>query len=107
MHPDKVDRARVEELTDLPNVGRATVGDLRVLGIRSPAQLRGQCACALYELLCRKTGRRHDPCVIDVFLSITSFMNGAPPRPWWTFSAERRKRLAATSAPRRRSRARR
>jgi len=35
-------------------------------------------------------GCRHDPCVIDVFISVTSFMNGSDPEPWWAFTAERK-----------------
>ena len=33
---------------------------------------------------------RHDPCVLDVFMSITRFMDGDPPRPWWDYTAERK-----------------
>ena len=36
----------------------------------------------------------HDPCVIDVFLSIVRFMQGEAPRPWWDFSKERKATLA-------------
>ena len=94
MNPNKVDRTKVKALTDLPNVGKATAADLHLLGIDRPEQLVGQCAFTLYERLCAKTGHRHDPCVIDVFLSITAFVNGDPPRPWWAFT-ERRKELLA------------
>lgn len=95
MNPQKVDRARVRQLTDLPNVGKAVAGDLHLLGVESPAQLAGADPFALYERLCRITGQRHDPCVIDTFMSITDFMNGQPPRPWWEFTAARKKALAA------------
>ena len=91
MRPDKVDRARVKQLTDLPNVGKATARDLRLLGFDLPEQLAGACPFTLYKRLCRETGQRHDPCVIDVFMSITSFMNGEPPRPWWEFTEIRRR----------------
>lgn len=95
MNPHKVDRANVRQLTDLPNVGKAFAGDLHLLGIHSPAQLTGADPFALYERLCRLTGQRQDPCVIDTFMSITDFMNGQPPRPWWEFTAARKKALAA------------
>ena len=94
MSPHKVDRARVKQLTDLPNVGKAAADDLRLLGIYSPGQLSGECPFEMYERLCRKTGRRHDPCVIDVFMSVTHFMKGEPPRPWWEFTDTRKSILA-------------
>ncbi|MGD8812345.1 MAG: helix-hairpin-helix domain-containing protein [Thioalkalispiraceae bacterium] len=40
------------------------------------------------------TGRRHDPCVIDVFISAVKYMEGGPPRKWWEFTKERKKKLA-------------
>jgi hypothetical protein len=92
MHPDKVRRDRLTLLTDLPNVGPATARDLRLLGIHAPAQLRGQCPYTLHERLCTLTGTRVDPCVIDVFMSITRFMDGEAPRPWWFYTAERKAR---------------
>ena len=76
MNPAKVRRTQLRVLTDLPNIGAATAADLRLLGIETPQQLVGRDAWELYESLCRKTGVRHDPCVIDVFLSITDFIAG-------------------------------
>jgi hypothetical protein len=93
MSPHKVDRARVRQFTDLPNVGKATAGDLRLLGFHSPAQLAGACPFEMYERLCQATQCRHDPCVIDVFMSITDFMKGNPPRPWWEFTDHRKRAL--------------
>lgn len=93
MHPSKVKRASVRTLTDLPNVGPATAADLRLLGFQRPQQLVGQDPFKLYERLCQRTKQRHDPCVVDVFMSITAFLNGAPPRPWWDFTAKRKRAL--------------
>ena len=98
MHPAKVDRHAIGALTDLPNVGPACAKDLRLLGITRPAQLCGRDAYQMYAQLCAHTGQRHDPCVIDVFLSITRFMDGAPAQPWWAFTNERKAALAATGA---------
>lgn len=98
MNPHKVDRARVKQLTDLPNVGKATAGDLRLLGFQSPEQFTGdECPFDMYEQLCLKTGCRHDPCVIDVFMSVTCFMKGEPPRPWWEFTETRKNILTAAT----------
>lgn len=91
MNPGKVQRENVRRLTDLPNIGPAGAADLRLLGIEEPGQLVGRCPFEMYETLCEKTGARHDPCVIDVFLSITRFMNGDAPRPWWEYTPERKR----------------
>lgn len=90
MHPNRVDRTRVVALTDLPNVGEACAKDLRLLDIFTPNQLEGRCPFEMFETLCEKTGARHDPCVIDVFMSITRFMAGEEPRPWWAYTDERK-----------------
>lgn len=93
MNPAKVIRGQVSALTDLPNIGPAMAKDLERLGIRVPEQLTGRDPYALYDTLCALTGQRHDPCVIDVFISITRFMNGDDARPWWHYTAERKIRL--------------
>ena len=81
-------------LEDLPNVGPATAGDLRLLGLRRPEQLVGQDPYRLYDRLCARTGARQDPCVYDVFISVVRYMEGAPARPWWHYTAERKRTLA-------------
>ncbi len=90
MNPNKVERSCVTVLTDLPNVGVAGAKDLRLLGIHQPSQLVGKCPFKMYAMLCEKTASRHDPCVMDVFISVTRFMAGDDPRPWWTYTAERK-----------------
>lgn len=82
------------KLTDLPNVGPATAKDLQLLGIDAPQQLIGQDPYLLYQELCRLTGQRHDPCVLDVLMSAVRFMEGAPARPWWFYTPERKALLA-------------
>ena len=91
MNPSKVNRSAVNKLTDLPNIGKAVAEDLRMIGIHQPSQLVGQCPFQLYEQLCQTTASRHDPCIIDIFMSVTSFMAGQEPRPWWMFTAERKR----------------
>lgn len=91
MHPSKVDRSRLEKLTDLPNVGPALAEDLRDIGIREPGDLAGKDPLKLYQKLCRKRGRRQDPCVLDVFLSLTRFLAGDPPKVWWEYTEERKR----------------
>ncbi len=95
MHPDKVVRERVKHLTDLPNVGAATARDLVLIGINAPGDLAGKDPWQLYQALCRKTGTRQDPCVLDVFISLTHFMAGGPAKSWWACTDERKRRYGA------------
>lgn len=95
MNPAKVSRDRLQRLEDLPNIGPAMARDLRSLGIQAPADLIAEDAYVLYGRLCALSGCRHDPCVIDVFLSVVRFMDGGPAQPWWSYTAERKQTLAA------------
>jgi pathogenicity locus Cdd1 protein len=95
---------RPARLEDLPNIGRAVAGDLRLLGIERPAELRGRNPRRLYDDLCRKTRTRHDPCLLDTFMAVVDFMNGAPARPWWAYTAERKRILAAENPKKTRTR---
>lgn len=81
MNPAKVRRDHLQNLTDLPNIGPTMARDLRLLGFERPEQLVAQNPQALYERLCELTGARQDPCVLDVFVSVTRFMDGEEPRP--------------------------
>lgn len=90
MNPARVVRSNVVTLTDLPNVGEATAGDLRLLGIEHPRDLQGRDAYDMFDQLCAITRSKQDPCVIDVFLSVIAFINGGEPKAWWSFTAERK-----------------
>jgi hypothetical protein len=85
---------RDSTLEDLPNVGRAMAADFHRLGIRAPQDLHGCDPYALYDRLNRATGTRHDPCVLDTFISAVRYVEGAPARPWWKYTAERKRALA-------------
>jgi len=87
------DRATVAKLEELPNIGRAMADDLRLIGIDHPNKLIGKNPIDLHRELCRITGTRHDPCVIDVFMSVIHFMEGGESRPWWSFTEERKKQI--------------
>jgi hypothetical protein len=89
------DRSEFTELQQLPNVGPAVAADLRLLGITRPQDLLGRDAYTMYEDLCRKTKQRHDPCLLDVFISAVRFMESAPAKPWWAYTEERKKHLLA------------
>ncbi len=84
------DRRTIARFEQLPNIGVSLAQDLRSLGFTSPSQLIGQDPYALYDRLCILTGARQDPCVADVFIAAVRFMEGAPPHPWWHYTAERK-----------------
>jgi len=90
MNPSKVVREKISKLTDLPNIGKAGAADLELLGIKKPDDLVGHDPYEMYETLCAITGSRHDSCVIDVFISVTSFLDGDEPKSWWAYTAERK-----------------
>lgn len=82
---------RAKELKDLANVGKATLGDFAVLGISRVEQLVGKDPVGMYVSLCEKTGQRHDPCVIDVFMAVVDEATTGKGRDWWDFTPERKR----------------
>jgi hypothetical protein len=96
--PAKAKR-EIARLEDIPNVGPAIAADLRQMGITTPADLPGRDPFAMYDDLCRLTGQRHDPCVLDTFIAAVRYMEGAPKKPWWEYTPERKRLMAARSSP--------
>ena len=92
------DKETVSKLTDLPNIGKASAGDLRLIGIDHPKDLIGQDAFEIYEQLCSLTGQRHDPCMIDIFMSAVHFVETGEAQPWWSFTKERKEKIAQNQA---------
>ncbi len=86
-------RESLKRLTDIPNIGKAMERDLLCLGIEYPSDLIGRDPYQLYEKLCGMTQVKHDPCVLDVFISAVRYMEGGPPKKWWEFTEERKRRL--------------
>jgi hypothetical protein len=84
----------IARLEDIPNVGTAVAADLRQLGITQPDDLLGRDPYEMYDDLCRITGQRHDPCLLDTFIAAVRFMAGGPKKPWWKYTAERKRELA-------------
>ncbi|MEV1007838.1 helix-hairpin-helix domain-containing protein [Streptomyces sp. NPDC049881] len=80
-----------EELLRMANVGPAVVRRLARVGVTAPADLRGRDPYEMYERLCALDGRRHDPCLLDTFLSVVDQADGGEPRPWWTYTQERKR----------------
>lgn len=91
-------KREIAHLEDIPNIGPAIAADLRQLGITTPGELPGRDPYALYDELCRITGQRHDPCLLDTFIAAVRYMEGAPKKPWWKYTAERKREMAARDA---------
>src|SRR6266478_3981121 len=62
---NRMNRDELSGLEEIPNVGPAIAADLRRLGITLPSELPGRDPYEMYDDLCRITGKRHDPCLLD------------------------------------------
>ena len=82
--------AECQQLEQLPNIGPSIAADLRLIGVQHPQELAAKDAFQLYQALCRATGQRQDPCVLDTFMAATDFMRGAAAKPWWDYTAQRK-----------------
>jgi Pathogenicity locus len=54
-------------LKDLRGIGVKMLGDFEKLGIRSVNELKSRDAKKLYDRMCKLTGTRQDPCVLDTY----------------------------------------
>jgi hypothetical protein len=86
-------RSDIKQFRDIPNVGLAIEKDFFALGLDEPIELIGKDPYQLYSDLCRITQKKHDPCVIDVFISAVRYMEGGPVKKWWEFTEERKRHL--------------
>lgn len=93
-------RSSLTELEQLPNVGPAVAADLRLIGIKHAQDLFGRDPYELFDDLCRITGKRHDPCMLDTMIAVVRFMGGESAKPWWKYTAERKRELKARSGRR-------
>jgi len=74
-------------------VGKAIENDLFLIGLKEPIDLIDKDPYLMYEQLCSVTDKRHDPCVIDVFISAVNYMEGGPAKKWWEFTKERKAKI--------------
>lgn len=86
-------RNDIKRFRDIPNVGPAIEKDFIALGLKEPAELIGKDPYLLYRDLCTITQKRHDPCVIDVFISVVKYMEGGPAKKWWEYTEQRKRHL--------------
>jgi Pathogenicity locus len=84
-------------LLELANVGPAVARYLERVGITQTSQLAGRDAIEIYEEMCAASGRRLDPCLLDTIMSAVEQADGGPARPWWDYTAERKRRLSGES----------
>lgn len=85
----------VRKFTDIPNIGKATEADFRLLGIATPADVAKQDPLKLYQKLQSTTGQAHDPCCLDTFMATVEFMADGPPKPWWEYTEKRKALLVS------------
>jgi len=77
------------DLLRIPGVGPSVAADLRSVGVREIANLRGGNPEKLYADLCRKRGRHIDRCVLYVFRCAVYFASETKHDPellkWWNW----------------------
>jgi hypothetical protein len=94
-----------DDLQRIPGVGPSIARDLRGLGIRRVADLRGRDPQALYDQLNERRGERQDRCVLYVFRCAVYFASTPRPDPerlkwwWWKDRGGPAKRARTTRAP--------
>ena len=96
MSPD-IATAASSDLLELANVGPAVARHLQRVGITQIGQLAGRDAIEIYEEMCAASGRRLDPCLLDTVMSAVEQADGGPARPWWDYTAERKRKLSGES----------
>jgi len=83
------EQATLKDLQRIPGVGKSIARDLWNLGVRSPADLRGQDPELLYERLCAYQGARIDRCMLYVFRCAVYFASHEQHEPellkWWNW----------------------
>jgi hypothetical protein len=82
----------VLRLQAIPNVGPKMAAGLIKLGVTSLEDAAGRDPDEMYYELSAIDAKRHDPCVRDVFAAVVAYADGAPARPWWEFTPERKAR---------------
>ena len=73
-------RNEIISFQDIPNFGKAIEKYFILIGLKEPIELINKDPYLMYNKLCRVTQQRHDPCVIDVFISAVNYMEGGRPK---------------------------
>ncbi|NGX47083.1 MAG: hypothetical protein K1000chlam3_00452 [Chlamydiae bacterium] len=80
----------MKQLKNLKNVGKAFLGDLAILDINNVEELASQNPTFLFQELERRTGKRQDPCVWDVFAAIIHEARTGESTDWWDWTKQRK-----------------
>jgi Pathogenicity locus len=88
-------------LEDLPNIGASIAGDLRGLGIHSPAELATRDPLATYLRLTTPMGQRHDPCVLYTLMAVKHYLDTGEALVWWKFTDAGKRLLGVPTKARR------
>jgi hypothetical protein len=84
----------VRQLRDLAGIGPAMLKDFELLRVSSVDELAKRDPTQLYDDLCRVTGARQDPCVLDTFCcAVAQARDPELPleqRNWWYWSRLRK-----------------
>ncbi len=87
-------KVKKRQFQDLVSVGPSIEKDFQMMGIRSVAQLAKQNPKRMYDKLCKLTGERQDPCVLDTFVAaVAQAKNPRLPAAqcqWWYWSRKRK-----------------
>ena len=93
-----------DELRTLPAIGPSLAADLRLLGVKSIADLARRDPERLYARLCDRTDEKQDPCVLYTFRCAVYASRTALPDTellkWWNWMERRfddRGRVVATA----------
>lgn len=77
-----------DPLQEIPGIGPSLASDLRRLGVRSVAQLKGRSPERLYRKLSSLQGPQ-DPCVLYAFRCAVYYASTPRPKPvllkWWNW----------------------
>ncbi|MFI5236099.1 MAG: helix-hairpin-helix domain-containing protein [Gemmatimonadales bacterium] len=86
-------RLRRDPLQEIPSIGPSLAQDLRALGIRTVAGLKGRDPERLYRRLEQLTGTHQDRCVLYSFRCAVYFASTLRPVPrllkWWNWTDDR------------------
>jgi Pathogenicity locus/Domain of unknown function (DU1801) len=85
---------RIDELSQLRNIGKAMRADFVLLGVQTVKQLARCDADELYARIQQLTQSRHDPCVWDTYAAAIHQAKTGEALPWWDFTKVRKQRSA-------------
>jgi len=88
-----ISRTPRDPLREIPGVGPSVARDLRDLGVREVADLRGRDPQAMYDALCELRGAKIDRCMLYVFRCAVYYAGTKRRDPerllWWNWTDDR------------------